>query len=69
MGPSFVLFLRMEDVQNERRTNSNEGNEPMLWSFHALVAALLLSVIKIIGIHPSEDALIQSTFGRSRVEI
>ena len=68
-GPSFVLFLSMEDMQNERTTNTNQGNESMLYSFPTLVAALLYSGIKITAIHTSEDALIQSTFARSRVEI
>ena len=48
-------------------SNTNEGNESVLYSFCALVAAL--SGIKIKAIHSSEDALVQSTFARSRVEI
>ena len=49
--------------------NTNEGNESVLYSFRALVAALLSSGIKIKAIHSSEDALVQSTFATSRVEI
>ena len=35
-GPSFVLFLSMEDMQNKKRTNTNQGNELVLYSFLAL---------------------------------
>ena len=49
----------MEDMQNERRTNRNQGNESMLYSFCALMAALLLSGIKRTAIRSLEDALVQ----------